>query len=83
MRNFFFSNLRLTGRRICLSDFSPGLDVIQTTALNTPVGSEMAANVRDMDAFNCAGTATKNYKVFTWSFPGGTAGEETFSISKF
>ena len=59
------------------------LDVIQTTALNTPVGSEMAANVRAMDGFACAGSATKNYKVFTWSFPGGTAGEETFSISKF
>lgn len=60
-----------------------GLNVIQTTALNTPVGGEMAENVRTMTAFNCAGTATKNYKVFTWSFPGGTAGEETFSITSF
>ena len=59
------------------------LNVIQTTALNTPVGGEMAENVRTMDAFACAGTATKNYKVFTWSFPGGTAGEETFSITSF
>ena len=59
------------------------LNVIQTTALNTPVGGEMAENVRAMDAFACAGTATKNYKVFTWSFPGGTAGEETFSITSF
>lgn len=59
------------------------LNVIQTTALNTPVGGEMAENVRSMDAFACAGTATKNYKVFTWSFPGGTAGEETFSITSF
>ena len=59
------------------------LNVIQTTALNTPVGGEMAENVRTMTAFNCAGTATKNYKVFTWSFPGGTAGEETFSITSF
>jgi len=59
------------------------LDVTQITALPIPVGSEMAANVRTMTAFNCAGTATKNYKVFTWSFPGGTVGEEIFSISKF
>ncbi len=59
------------------------LNVIQTTALNTPVGGEMAENVRAMNAFACAGTATKNYKVFTWSFPGGTAGEETFSITSF
>lgn len=59
------------------------LNVIQTTALNTPVGGEMAENVRTMTSFNCAGTATKNYKVFTWSFPGGTAGEETFSITSF
>ena len=59
------------------------LNVIQTTALNTPVGGEMAENVRAMDGFACAGTATKNYKVFTWSFPGGTAGEETFSITSF
>ena len=59
------------------------LNVIQTTALNTPVGGEMAENVRAMDDFACAGTATKNYKVFTWSFPGGTAGEETFSITSF
>ena len=59
------------------------LNVIQTTALNTPVGGEMAENLRTMTAFNCAGTATKNYKVFTWSFPGGTAGEETFSITSF
>ena len=59
------------------------LNVIQTTALNTPVGSEMAENVRTMSAFNCAGTATKNYKVFTWAFNGGTAGEETFSITSF
>lgn len=59
------------------------LNVIQTTALNTPVGGEMAENVRTMTAFNCAGTATKNYKVFTWAFNGGTAGEETFSITSF
>ena len=59
------------------------LNVIQTTALNTPVGSEMAENVRSMAAFNCAGTATKNYKVFTWAFNGGTAAEETFSITSF
>lgn len=59
------------------------LNVIQTTALNTPVGGEMAENVRTMTAFNCAGTATKEYKVFTWSFPGGIAGEETFSITSF
>jgi hypothetical protein len=59
------------------------LNVIQTTALNTPVGGEMAANVRAMDGFACAGDATKNYKVFTWSFPGGTADKETFSITSF
>lgn len=59
------------------------LNVIQTTALNTPVGGEMAENLRTMEAFNCAGTATKNYKVFTWAFNGGTAGEETFSITSF
>lgn len=59
------------------------LNVIQTTALNTSVGGEMAENVRTMTAFNCAGTATKNYKVFTWAFNGGTAGEETFSITSF
>lgn len=59
------------------------LNVIQTTALNTPVGGEMAENLRTMTAFNCAGTATKNYKVFTWAFNGGTAGEETFSITSF
>ena len=66
-----------------VDDSGSGLNVIQTTALNTPVGGEMAENVRSMNAFNCAGTATKNYKVFTWSFPGGTAGEETFSITSF
>lgn len=59
------------------------LNVIQTTALNTPVGGEMAENLRTMTAFNCAGTATKNYKVFTWAFNSGTAGEETFSITSF
>lgn len=66
-----------------VDDAGASLDVIQTTALNTPVGSEMAKTVRTMEAFNCAGTATKNYKVFTWVFNGGTAGEETFSINKF
>lgn len=59
------------------------LNVIQTTALNTPVGGEMAENVRTMNDFACAGSATKNYKVFTWAFNGGTAGEETFSITSF
>lgn len=66
-----------------VDDAGASLNVIQTTALNTPVGGEMAENVRSMNAFNCAGTATKNYKVFTWSFPGGIAGEETFSITSF
>lgn len=66
-----------------VDDAGASLNVIQTTALNTPVGSEMAENARSMNAFACAGTATKNYKVFTWSFPGGTAGEETFSITSF
>lgn len=66
-----------------VDDAGANLDVTQITALPLPVGSEMAANVRTMKDFACAGTATKNYKVFTWSFPGGTVGEEIFSISKF
>ena len=59
------------------------LDVVQTTALNSPVQDEMKANVRTIDAMACAGTATKKYYIFTWSFPGGTSGEEKFAINKF
>lgn len=59
------------------------LDVIQTTALNSPVQDEMKANVRTIDAMACAGSATKKYYIFTWSFPGGTSGEEKFAINKF
>jgi hypothetical protein len=34
-------------------------------------------------SINCGGTHTKNYKVFTWSFPQGTSGEEPFEITSF
>lgn len=58
------------------------LDVKQKTNSNNPVNEEMVANIRNL-TLNCAGTATKSYNVFTWSFPGGTAGNEIFTISKF
>jgi hypothetical protein len=59
------------------------LEVIQTTALNSPVQDEMKNNLRTFENMACAGSATKNYKIFTWSFPGGTSGSETFAINKF
>lgn len=59
------------------------LEVIQTTALNSPVQDEMKKNLRTLENMACAGSATKNYKIFTWSFPGGTSGEEKFAINKF
>jgi hypothetical protein len=66
-----------------IDDSGKNLTVTQTTALNSPVGKDMVANLRTLTNMACAGTATKNYKVFTWSFPDGTEGEETFAISKF
>ena len=59
------------------------LEVIQTTALNSPVQDEMKNNLRTFENMACAGSATKTYKIFTWSFPGGTSGSETFAINKF
>jgi hypothetical protein len=58
------------------------LDVKQKTNSNNPVNEEMVANKKTIN-LTCAGTATKDYNIFTWSFPGGTAGEEIFTISKF
>lgn len=49
---------------------------------NAYVNSEMITNSRTV-SINCGGTHTKNYKVFTWSFPQGTSGEEPFEITSF
>lgn len=66
-----------------IDDSGATLDVKQKTNSNNTVAPEMKANLRTLSSMNCAGTATKDYKIFTWSFPGGTAGEEVFTISKF
>ena len=49
---------------------------------NAYVNSEMTTNSRTV-SINCGGTHTKNYKVFTWSFPQGTSGTEPFEITSF
>lgn len=49
---------------------------------NAYVNSEMATNSRTV-SINCGGTHTKDYKVFTWSFPQGTIEEEPFEITSF
>ena len=66
-----------------IDDSGATLDVKQKTNSNNTVAPEMKANLRTLSNMACAGTATKDYKIFTWSFPGGTAGEEVFTISKF
>lgn len=66
-----------------IDDTGASLIVKQSSAFDLPVGAEMAENVRTLENMACQGSATKNYKIFTWSLPGGTAGEETFSITKF
>lgn len=49
---------------------------------NAYVNSEMVTNSKPV-TINCGGTHTKDYKVFTWSFPQGTIGEESFEITSF
>ena len=49
---------------------------------NAYVNSEMVTNKRTL-SFTCGGTHKKDYVIFTWSFPGGTTGEEPFEITKF
>lgn len=66
-----------------IDDSGSTLDVKQKTNSNNTVAPEMKANLRTLSNMACAGTATKDYKIFTWSFPGGTAGKEVFTISKF
>lgn len=66
-----------------IDDSGATLDVKQKTNSNNTVAPEMRTNLRTLSNMACAGTATKDYKIFTWSFPGGTAGEEVFTISKF
>lgn len=66
-----------------IDDSGATLDVKQKTNSNNTVAPEMKDNLRTLSNMACAGTATKDYKIFTWSFPGGTAGEEVFTISKF
>lgn len=49
---------------------------------NAYVNQEMSTNLKTV-SINCGGTHTKDYKVFTWSFPQGTSGEEPFEITSF
>ena len=49
---------------------------------NAYVNEEMVTNKRTL-SLTCGGTHTKNYVIFTWSFPGGTTGSEPFEITSF
>lgn len=49
---------------------------------NAYVNEEMVANKRTI-SLTCGGTHTKDYVIFTWSFPGGTTGVEPFEITSF
>ena len=64
-----------------IDDDGSNLKVKQVNT-NAYVNSEMVTNSRTI-SINCGGTHTKNYKVFTWSFPQGTSGEEPFEITSF
>lgn len=49
---------------------------------NAYVNEEMVANKKTI-SLTCGGTHTKDYVIFTWSFPGGTTGAEPFEITSF
>ena len=49
---------------------------------NAYVNSEMVENKRNLE-LSCGGEHTKNYIIFSWSFPGGTSGVEPFEITSF
>lgn len=49
---------------------------------NAFVNEEMVNNKRTI-SLTCGGTHTKDYVIFTWSYPGGTKGTEPFEITSF
>lgn len=49
---------------------------------NAYVDDEMFDNRRTIE-LECGGNHTKKYIIFSWSFPGGTSGQEPFEITSF
>jgi hypothetical protein len=64
-----------------IDDSGESLKVKQVNT-NAYVNAEMVANKRTL-SLTCGGDHTKDYVIFSWSFPGGTTGEEPFEITSF
>ena len=54
---------------------------VKQVSITADVSGELIQNKREVSV-NC-GSSVKNYKVYTWSFPGGITGEEIFEITSF
>ena len=64
-----------------IDDAGSSLKVKQVNT-NAYVNAEMVDNKRTL-SLTCGGDHTKDYVIFSWSFPGGTTGEEPFEITSF
>ena len=64
-----------------IDDSGSTLDVVQSST-NETISGEMIDNKREL-SMTCAGSYKKDYVIFSWSFPGGTASVEKFKITKF
>jgi hypothetical protein len=64
-----------------VDDTGASLKVKQVNT-NADVNEEMVENKRPLQ-LTCGGTHKKDYVIFTWSFPGGTTGNEPFEITSF
>ena len=64
-----------------IDDSGASLKVKQVNT-NAYVNAEMVDNKRTL-SLTCGGDHTKDYVIFSWSFPGGTTGEEPFEITSF
>lgn len=64
-----------------IDDSGASLKVKQVNT-NAYVNEEMVANKRTL-SLTCGGDHTKDYVIFSWSFPGGTTGAEPFEITSF
>ena len=64
-----------------IDDAGNKLVVVQNSFSNTEVQGDIKPTKRVLEKMACAGSATKDYVIFTWSAPSGTKGEETFTIT--